>query len=72
MPRGACWKNAMPDDAMTATVHPCPRCEGGHSDLEFRRLRRPAGSCTFWALCPATGEPVLWLVLEDIGETRTA
>jgi hypothetical protein len=41
----------------------CPRCGRAH-DLVFRPLQRPiqiSGTTLFthWALCPATGEPIL-------------
>jgi len=55
----------------------CARCDGdGHDDITFQPfalpVKLPPGSqagageviATHWALCPATGEPILMLSIE--------
>jgi hypothetical protein len=48
------------------TVARCDRCDGHHRNLEFAEFKRPlfAGGVYFnyWALCPATGEPIIMAV----------
>lgn len=53
-------------DRLTITTTGCARCHGAGHTLAFRRLRHPVvvpggEDCpmTHWAICPATGEPVL-------------
>lgn len=50
-----------------ADISACARCNGAHSNLEFRPLRIPVKVPvandtlwrTHWASCPETGEPVV-------------
>ena len=44
---------------ITVTLMGCVRCEKGHKDLVFRKLKRPQDDFTHWAMCPTTGEPLL-------------
>lgn len=45
-------------------LHGCARCAQSHGPLTFTELRRPSVtgqvSWTHWALCPVTGEPVMY------------
>lgn len=55
-------------EAQVRTVSACPRCLGAHGDIAFRRVARPLRvadwlTAWWWALCPSTGEPVLWASL---------
>lgn len=50
------------------TVQNCQRCGETH-DLEFQTLSNPADEFTWWALCPATREPLLMYVEEEGGDT---
>ncbi|MFA4971824.1 MAG: hypothetical protein WC683_04375 [bacterium] len=49
---------------MRMTVEGCARCGKTHADLLFKRFKRPAGSYTWWAACPKTGEPILMRIRE--------
>jgi hypothetical protein len=56
----------LPDE-IVQTITGCARCHGeGHEELRFRKLRysHPGGDhpvqWTHWAICPATGEPILF------------
>lgn len=52
-----------PAPATHVSVVNCPRCEGNHGALTFRRLDKPSRyvglTLSHWALCPSTGEPVM-------------
>lgn len=41
------------------TVTGCARCGGHHPKLLFHTFRRLSAGYTWWASCPATGEPLL-------------
>lgn len=51
----------------------CARCDAdGHKDLKFTRFRLPvivSGRAmvrySHWAICPTTGEPILYAVLRE-------
>jgi hypothetical protein len=49
----------------------CPRCRGDHQSMYITAFRLPSSKWTHWALCPLTGEPVLFrlpLSTDDKGE----
>ncbi len=50
----------------------CPRCGGDHPGLDVKSFKRPqtAPVCgetrmTLWAICPATGDPILGADVEE-------
>lgn len=52
------------DVVIRTTLHACARCKGDHAEMLFTKFHRPVvdddGTVWgWWALCPATGEPVL-------------
>ena len=39
----------------------CPRCEREHPRLPVKRLSKPTyDGFTHWAVCPVTGDPILF------------
>jgi hypothetical protein len=49
----------------TFNVKGCARCGQDHVDLDFKEFSRPIVDSdgtvwSQWAICPTTGEPVLW------------
>ena len=44
---------------------PCPRCNGTHDGIEFRKLTNPLTNLNYWAMCPEMGEPFLVEVREE-------
>lgn len=45
----------------------CARCEGEHEKVLARPfLRPPDRTYTHWATCPATQEPILVSVVDDV------
>lgn len=68
----------LPDIKLTAprdngsvdyTTTCCPRCKRPHN-LIFSKLLNPPTGLTHFAICPATGQPMLLRV--DVGVTTTA
>jgi hypothetical protein len=37
----------------------CARCGNDHALLRFKRMDKPSGSNTHWAMCPFTGDPIM-------------
>lgn len=58
-----------PTTEMKINIRGCARCGEEHDLLEFKKLQRPVGHLTHWALCPTTGEPVLLKILGTPGAT---
>lgn len=39
----------------------CARCNGDHDGIEIKRFTGPSPYYDGWALCPTSGEPILFL-----------
>lgn len=51
----------------------CARCGGSHDEIEATQFRTPFAPpeaapvvWTHWALCPTSGDPILFQVAEDL------
>jgi hypothetical protein len=57
-------------DNIITTVEGCARCGGKHADLDFKPFSQNSikdsdgADWTHWALCPATGEPLILQVVQ--------
>lgn len=58
-----------PLTAVVRSVRNCARCGADHSRMTFTKLRTPGQPphprWTHWAVCPATGEPIMMTIQED-------
>lgn len=52
-------------NAMTADVVGCARCGGDHPAMTHRPFTRLNPVYSLWAICPATGEPILSRMVLD-------
>lgn len=50
------------------TVLNCQRCGKTHTDLKFKPLKNPADEWDWWAMCPATRQPLLMMFVVEGGE----
>lgn len=50
---------------MRVDIKKCQRCGKNHDALVFWELTNPADNYKYWALCPATDEPVMLAVFPD-------
>lgn len=52
------------EDIVT-TIEGCARCKGTHENIHQRKLARPSGRHTHYAICPTTDEPIMVIVHES-------
>jgi hypothetical protein len=64
-----------PAEKRLSTIEYCARCGGNHVGLRFKRILNPIEDCdqivwNWFAICPATGDPILLRIFTDVAKNN--